>query len=112
MCKVTVDGTDFRILEPSPFSKKWYSHKFRGPGLRYEVAVGIQSGHIVWTNGPFPAGVPDIVIFRYSLKNKLVEGERVEVAMSQRKLTSPKRILGALVNKFAPRPQSDPAMRP
>ena len=40
--------------------------------------MGIQSGHIVWTNGPFPAGVPDIVIFRSSLKNKLVEGERVE----------------------------------
>ena len=78
MCKVTVDGTDFRILEPSPFSKKWYSHKFRGPGLRYEVAVGIQSGHIVWTNGPFPAGTPDIVIFRHSLKNVLTEGERVE----------------------------------
>ena len=28
-CKVSVDGTDFRIQEPSPFSKSWYSHKFR-----------------------------------------------------------------------------------
>ena len=73
-----MDGTDFRILEPSPFSKKWFSHKFKGPGLRYEIAVGIQLGHIVWTNGPFPAGIPDINIFRSSLKDKLVEGERVE----------------------------------
>jgi hypothetical protein len=33
---VTVDGTDFRINEPS--------HKFKGPGLRYEVAISIKGG--------------------------------------------------------------------
>jgi DDE superfamily endonuclease len=55
-CKITVDGTDFRIYEPKPFSPKWYSHKFHGPALRYEVAVNIQNGWIVHVNGPFPAG--------------------------------------------------------
>ena len=55
-CKVTVDGTDFRIQEPIPFNPKWYSHKFKGPGLRYEVAICIKTGWIVWVNGPFPAG--------------------------------------------------------
>ena len=59
-CKITVDGTDFRIQEPSPFDPKWYSHKFRGPGLRYEIGVCIKTGWIVWVNGPFPAGAwPD-----------------------------------------------------
>jgi hypothetical protein len=55
-CKVSVDGTDFRIWEPRPFNKKWYSSKFNGPGVRYEVGVCIQTGWIVWTNGPFPCG--------------------------------------------------------
>jgi hypothetical protein len=53
---VTVDGTDFRIQEPSPFSPTWYSHKFKGPGVRYEVAVCIATGWIVWLNGPYRCG--------------------------------------------------------
>jgi hypothetical protein len=44
---VTVDGTDFRIYEPTPFSPMWYSHKYKGPGLRYEVALSIRGGDIV-----------------------------------------------------------------
>ena len=56
LCLVTVDGTDFPIQEPKPFSPIWYSHKFKGAGLRYEVAVSIQTGWIVWLNGPYPAG--------------------------------------------------------
>ena len=35
---------------------KWYSHKFLGPSVRYEIAVCIQTGDIVWHNGPFPCG--------------------------------------------------------
>ena len=75
---MSVDGTDYRINKPKPFSKKWFSHKFKGAGLRYEVAVAIQSGHIVWTNGPFPAGTPDLKIFRQDFKKVLKNGERVE----------------------------------
>jgi hypothetical protein len=79
ICKVTVDGVDFPIQEPSPFSPKWFSHKFKGPGLRYEIAVCIQTGHIVWIHGPFPCGPwPDLKIFRSNLKNRLCPGEMVE----------------------------------
>ena len=78
-CYVTVDGTDFRIAEPMPFSKKWYSHKFKRAGLRYEVAVCIQTGDIVWINGPFAAGLwPDVKIFKSKLQDMLAPGEMVE----------------------------------
>jgi hypothetical protein len=71
-CLCTVDGTDYRIQEPAPFDRKWYSHKFKGPGLRYEVAVCIQTGWIVWTNGPYPCGSwPDIKIARDKILRKL-----------------------------------------
>ena len=49
-CLVSVDGTDFRIPQQSPFSSAWFSHKFNGPGLRYEVGVSIIGGSIVWIN--------------------------------------------------------------
>jgi hypothetical protein len=76
---VTVDGTDFRVNNPMHFNKVWYSHKFNHSGLRYEVAVSIQTGDIVWIHGPFPAGGwPDINIFRHSLLSHLGVGERVE----------------------------------
>ncbi len=51
-----MDATDCRIQEPSPFSKSWYSHKFHGPGLRYEIALSIHSGNIVWVHGGVPCG--------------------------------------------------------
>jgi hypothetical protein len=41
---VTVDGTNFRINGPTDFSTKWFSHKFKGPGLRDEVAISIRGG--------------------------------------------------------------------
>lgn len=65
ICRITLDGTDFRIPEPTPFDPMWYSHKFNGAGLRYEVGVCIQTGEIVWVNGPFPCGHwPDLRIAR------------------------------------------------
>jgi hypothetical protein len=74
-----VDGTDFKIVQLAPFSKKWYSHKFNGPGLRYEVGLCIQTGDIVWIHGPFPPGDwPDLSIFRHALLHHLGDGERVE----------------------------------
>ncbi len=77
-CKVSVDGTDFRIFEPTPFNSKWYSHKFKGPGLRYEVGVCIVTGHVVWVNGPFPCGkYSDVKIFRLAMKRALLNGESV-----------------------------------
>ena len=80
---MSVDCLDFEIQEPHPFqlpwSKRWYSHKFKGPGLRYEVALSIIAGDIVWTNGPFPCGMKDDwQIFRDGLRNFLENDERVE----------------------------------
>ena len=74
-----MDGTDLPIQEQSPWSKKWFSHKFKGPGLRYEIAIAIRTGLIVWINGPFPCGsFPDLKIFRNGLQGILGENERVE----------------------------------
>ena len=63
-CLITINGVDFLINEPTPFSPVWYSHKFDGPALRYELGVCIQTGWICWLAGPFPAGdFPDQEIF-------------------------------------------------
>lgn len=79
VCLVSVDGTDFRIYQWAPFWTGWFSHKFRGPGLRYEVGLCIRTGDIVWIHGPFPCGKwPDIKIFRKALKHMLSEGEKVQ----------------------------------
>ena len=71
-------GTDCAICETFPFDSKWFSHKFRGPGLRYEVGVSIHEGNISWVHGPFSCGShPDVNIFRLGLKQKLPETEQV-----------------------------------
>jgi hypothetical protein len=78
-CLISVDCTDVPIQEPSPFSKRWYSHKLNKAGLRYEVGVSLKGGDVVWIHGPFPCGEwPDISIFRSCLKLHLDKGERVE----------------------------------
>ena len=84
-CLLSVDTTDCRINEPHPFEKgwseRWSSHKFgKKAGLRYEVALGIQSGDICWSNGPFPCGMyNDWTIFnKLGLRSYLEEHKRVE----------------------------------
>lgn len=63
--KVSLDGTDFKIREPVPFSKKWFSHKFKGAGIRYEIGISIGGGEIVWASGGLPCGDwPDLKIAR------------------------------------------------
>jgi hypothetical protein len=76
-CLVSVDGTDFKIAEHGP---AFSSHKFsKKSGLRYEIALCILTGDIVWLHVPFPCGKnPDILIFRKSLMTFLDDGERVE----------------------------------
>lgn len=53
---VSLDGTDFRIREPQPFDRKWYSHKFKTAGIRYEIGISIVEGWIVWASGGLPCG--------------------------------------------------------
>jgi hypothetical protein len=75
---MTVDGTDFQIQEPIPFNRKWYSHKYKAAGVRYEVGVCIQTGDICWVNGPYMCGRwPDIKIFCARLMGMLPPGELV-----------------------------------
>ena len=74
--KVTVDGTDFLTVEYQPFNPGRKSHKFNGPGLRYEVAISISNCYIVHINGPFLCGEwPDIRIARSWLHSRLRPNE-------------------------------------
>ena len=74
-----VDGTDFWICEPKPFAKGFYSHKFVKAGLHYQVGVCIQTGLIVWINGPFAVGkYNDITIFQSKMIYELLDWEMVE----------------------------------
>ena len=82
-CLTSVDGVDCRILgrkRPNgKINKAWYSHKFKGPGLRYEVAACILTSDIVWINGPYmPGDWNDLSIFQDGLMHQLDQGERVE----------------------------------
>ena len=96
VCKVSVDGTDFRIYEPTSFSSKWFSHKFKGPGLRYEVAVCIRNGHIVCTHGPFLCGsFPGPTIYRIAMKGSLAAGE---IVVSDEGYKDPSCLLGSDVD--------------
>lgn len=64
-------------MEPTEFDRKWYSHKFHGPGLRYEVGLCIRTGNIVWAHGGLPCGQwPDLRLARDAFVYRLQEGEK------------------------------------
>lgn len=72
----SLDGVDFEILEQSPWDKKWFSQKFGGPGLRYEIGLCIITGNIVWAYGGFPCGeTPDINLARSYYVTEIEDGE-------------------------------------
>jgi len=77
-CLMCIDGTDVPIYEPGVRSSIWWSHKFNGPGVRYEVGTCIRTGDIVWFRGPFPCNFSDREIFDSFLSEKLLPGEGVE----------------------------------
>lgn len=73
---VSIDGTDFKIMEQSEFNPKWWSHKFNGPGLRYELAISIRKGDIVWAHGGLPCGEwPDLRLARNAFIEAMLPGE-------------------------------------
>ena len=78
-CLMSVDGIDCLINEPWPFEEKWYSQKFNGPAVKYEIAVCIKSGYIVWTHGPFVASANDATICINGLVTHLADDEGLEV---------------------------------
>jgi hypothetical protein len=74
---VSLDGTDFPILEPTEFDPKRFSHKFGGHGLRYEIGLCITTGNIVWAHGAYPCGEwPDLRLARDAFINHLEIGEK------------------------------------
>jgi len=74
---VAIDGADFCIKEPRPFSASWYSHKYKGPGVRCEIGVCIATGWIAWAHGPFRCGTcSDETIAQLGLHHMLDHGER------------------------------------
>lgn len=66
------------------FNKRFYSHKFNGNGLRYEVGVCIATGDIVWISGPFRCGMNDLSVSREGglLGGALKEGEMAEADLA------------------------------
>jgi hypothetical protein len=71
---VTVDCTDFHVLETYPFEKGLWL--FNRPGLRYEIGVCIATGLIVWLNGPYlPQQMNDLSIFQHRMMWALTDGE-------------------------------------
>lgn len=76
-CFTSLDGVDFKILEPYPFDKKWFSHKFSGPGVRYEIGLCIRTGFVVWKHGGYPCGTyPDLKLAREAYVDSLNSNEK------------------------------------
>lgn len=66
---MNIDGTNFPIQEPLPFSSEWYSYKLNYEGFRCKVGLSIYSGDLVWANGPYkPGEFTDVMFFRDKLK--------------------------------------------
>lgn len=77
-----MDCADFPIWESQSFCKErnkiWFCPKFHGAGLWYELGIGIQTGDIVWVNGPYPCGLgANIKIFNQKLKTLLLPFKKV-----------------------------------
>lgn len=70
---ISVDGTDCPILEPCPFSTTWFSHKFKGAAIKYEVALDMQ-GNIVWISPPYRGSINDKTIFCQGLTHLIPQG--------------------------------------
>ena len=76
--KMSIDGMDCHIAEQVSFDGMWYSHTFKGPGLRYEEEICILTGYIVWIIGGYPCGTyPDLQIFREGLSKILEVGKNI-----------------------------------
>ena len=76
-CFVSIYGTDCMITERKPYSKRYFSYKFNGPGLKYEIGLSIKTGRIVWVNGGIPCGLAnDLSLARSKFVKKLLPGEK------------------------------------
>ena len=109
---VSVDGVHCTISEPRSMpSSKWFSHKTHGPAVGYEIAISLQRNQVVHVHGPYPAGVPDITIFREAggLKSKMPDGKYATADRGYRgepKLRLPNTRDAPLVKDFKKRSQA------
>lgn len=57
---------------------RWYTHKFHGPGLSYEIGFNIRTGRIVSTNGRFQCGenIQTLALALEAFVLSLNDGER------------------------------------
>jgi len=79
---ITVDGTHFRIHEPThptkSQDKSYYSFKYKSSGCSYEIGIRVHDGKCVWLNGPFKSSMHDFNIFKnHGLRDKIPNGKRV-----------------------------------
>jgi DDE superfamily endonuclease len=79
---MTVDGTHCQIEEPRDktlsLNTSYFSHKLNKSALNYELGVSIFKNQLVWVNGPFPAGMHDIRVYReHGLKEKIPLGKKI-----------------------------------
>ena len=73
------------IWRQKPRFKNWYSHKFNEPSVHYKICLCIQTGDIVWVNGPHKPGVMnDIQMFSSKIGSMLQPGEKVEADLGYR----------------------------
>jgi hypothetical protein len=57
-------------------SSQWYSHKFNGPGVSFEIVTDPINGNMRWLNGPEPASIHDLTFLRGGKKGKKGDWKR------------------------------------
>ncbi|KAL7564463.1 hypothetical protein ACA910_001557 [Epithemia clementina (nom. ined.)] len=76
---VSIDGVNMKTWEQKhptlPVNKKNYSQKYNHGAVKYEIAINVWTGKIVWNHGPYRGGAHDITIFKHGLKDKLADGK-------------------------------------
>jgi len=72
-----VDVTECPIERPFLNEWEFFSGKKRRHTLKYEIAVHIQTGRIVWIAGPFRGSVHDLTIARNGFIHNLFHNEQV-----------------------------------
>jgi hypothetical protein len=66
------------VYEPGGFDSRYYSHKFRSAGLRYEIGVHMNKSLIVWACGGVPCGVnSDLTLARSHVAHLLADDEKL-----------------------------------
>jgi len=78
---ISVDGVQCRFHEVKhdTLSKdpKYYAHKFKGPGLGYEIALHLWESRMVWLRHSERTGWNDITVYRQQLKTMIPDGKKV-----------------------------------